>query len=167
MEPNIGLATLADVEELARLRWLLYTEDAEGDPEPYDAYAERFVAFAREALADDRWRAWIAEDLGQLVGALWRFTVPRVPQPGRGEPRPLAYVTNTYVEPAYRNGGLGTKLLDRAIEASRAEGFSLVMVWPSERSVPFYERAGFERGPDPLVLDLGGNWRHGADPSER
>ena len=164
MDPNIGLATLADVEELARLRWQLYTEVAEGDPEPYDAYVERFTTFAREALVDRRWRAWIAEDMGQLVGALWRFTVPRVPQPGRGEPRPLAYVTNVYVEPVYRNGGLGARLLDRAIEASRAEGFSLVMVWPSEGSATFYERAGFERPADPLVLDLGGPWRHGETP---
>jgi len=164
MDPNIGLATLADVEELARLRWLLYTEGAEPVAQPYGVFVERFAGFAREALTDERWRIWIAEDLGRLVGALWRFTVPRIPQPGRGEPRPLAYVTNVYVEPEYRNDGLGAKLLDRAIEASRAEGFSLAMAWPSEGSVSFYERAGFERGHDPLVLDLGGPWRHGTDP---
>ena len=125
---------------------------------------ERFADFAREALTDERWRAWIAQDVGRLVGALWRFTVPRVPQPGRGAPQPLAYVTNVYVEPEYRNDGLGARLLDRAIEASRIEGFSLVMVWPSDRSMTFYGRAGFERGPDPLVLDLGGPWRHGGTP---
>jgi predicted N-acetyltransferase YhbS len=68
------------------------------------------------------------------------------------------------VEPEYRNDGLGARLLDRAIEASRIEGFSLVMVWPSDRSMTFYGRAGFERGPDPLVLDLGGPWRHGGTP---
>jgi len=87
--------------------------------------------------------------------------VPRVPQPGRGEPQPLAYVTNVYVEPAYRNDGLGGRLLDLAIETSRTEGFSLVMLWPNDRSTSFYERAGFERGRDPLVLDLGGHWRVG------
>jgi GNAT superfamily N-acetyltransferase len=161
MEPTIDLATPADVGELARLRWQLYTEDAGPVGEQPDAYVERFSDFAREALADDRWRTWIAGDMGRLVGALWRFTVPRVPQPGRGEPQPIAYVTNVYVEPDYRNGGLGARLLDRAIETSRAEGFSLVMVWPSSRSMTFYGRAGFERGPDPLVLDLGGPWRHG------
>lgn len=164
MDPNIGIATLADVEELARLRWQLYTEDLPDEPEPYDAYVDRFVEFAREALIDDRWRAWIAEDLGRLVGALWRFSVPRVPQPGRGDPQPLAYVTNAYVEPAYRNRAVGARLLDRAIEASRAEGFSLVMVWPSDRSVSFYQRAGFERGAEPLTLDLAGGWRHGDRP---
>ena len=164
MGPTIALASLADVEELARLRWQLYTEDAEPVGEHPDAYVERFADFAREALTDERWRAWIAQDVGRLVGALWRFTVPRVPQPGRGAPQPLAYVTNVYVEPEYRNDGLGARLLDRAIEASRIEGFSLVMVWPSDRSMTFYGRAGFERGPDPLVLDLGGPWRHGGTP---
>lgn len=164
MDPNIGIATLADVEELARLRWQLYTEELTGEPELYDVFVERFAGFAREALTDDRWRAWIAEDLGRLVGALWRYSVPRVPQPGSGEPQPLAYVTNAYVEPEYRSEGLGARLLDRAIDASRSEDFSLIMVWPSDRSGSFYERAGFERGPMPLTLDLGGGWRHGDLP---
>ena len=34
------------------------------------------------------------------------------------------------------------------------------MVWPSDRSLPFYERRGFARLPDPLVLDLGGGWHY-------
>lgn len=161
MEPKIGLAALANVAELARLRWQLYTEVAGPVREQSDAYVDRFSDFARKALADERWRVWIAEDGGRLVGALWRFTVPRVPQPGRGEPQPIAYVTNVYVEPDHRDAGLGGRLLDRAIQASRAEGFSLAMVWPSDRSMTFYGRAGFERGGDPMVLDLGGAWRHG------
>jgi GNAT superfamily N-acetyltransferase len=162
MDPEIGPATLAHVDELARLRWQLYTESVEAVPEDRETYRGRFSAFAREALADDRWRAWVAGPPDSLVGALWRFTVPRVPQPGRGDAQPLAYITNVYVEPAVRNGGLGGRLLAHAIDASRAEGFSLAMVWPSDRSIPFYERAGFERLADPLVLDLGGPWRHGA-----
>ena len=44
------------------------------------------------------------------------------------------------------------------------------MVWPSNRSFPFYERGGFARLSDPLVLDLGGDWHYrgpaGADDAE-
>ena len=116
MDPNIGLATLADVDELARLRWLLYTQQRPTPTvSPTATTLTGSPAFAREALADLRWRAWIAEDMGQLVGALWRFTVPRVPQPGRGEPRRWPNATNVHVNPRNR--------LRRArSEAARARG---------------------------------------------
>ena len=157
--PIVRPATGDDIDELARLRWQLYTEDDPDVAESFADYRDRFARFAIPALADEGWRAWVAED-GGLVGALWRHRTPRIPQPGRGDPAPLAYVTNVYVEPAYRNTGLGARLLRIMVDASRAEGFSLAMVWPSDRSFPFYERGGFARLPDPLVLDLGGDWHY-------
>lgn len=149
-----------DVDELARLRWQLYAEDDPAVGESFADYRERFVRFATTALEDEDWRAWVAEEGGRIVGALWRHRTPRIPQPGRGDPAPLAYITNVYVEPAHRDAGVGARLLGIAVDASRAEGFSLAMVWPSDRSLPFYERRGFARLPDPLVLDLGGGWHY-------
>jgi GNAT superfamily N-acetyltransferase len=154
-EVRIRSATLDDVAALARLRWQLYTEDAPDAAESAEAYQRRFERFAREAMADPDWRVWVAEDdAGTVVGAMWRFRVPRIPQPDRGEPAPLGYLTNVYVEPAHRDGGLGSRMLGEVIDASRAEGFSLIVTWPSDRSNPFYERAGFARGDDPLTLVL-------------
>jgi hypothetical protein len=40
------------------------------------------------------------------------------------------------------------------IRWARAEDLELLMVWPSEASVDFYGRAGFERDPEALVLAL-------------
>jgi Acetyltransferase (GNAT) domain len=105
-EARIRLATADDVDELARLRWQLYAEDGPEMTGSFEEYRTRFLRFAREALAGDDWRAWVAMDGDRLVG------------------------------------------------------FSLAMVWPSDRSFPFYERAGFARPPDPLILDLGGDWHH-------
>lgn len=88
-----------DVDELARLRWQLYAEDDPAVGESFEDYRERFVRFATTALEDENWRAWVAEDGGRIVAALWRHRTPRIPQPGRGDPAPLAYITNVYVEP--------------------------------------------------------------------
>jgi GNAT superfamily N-acetyltransferase len=150
---RIRVATQADVGELSRLRWQLYTEEGAGAEESLEEYAHRFERFAGDALTDPDWRVWVAGGPSEaLVGAMWRFRVPRIPQPDRGEPAPLGYLTNVYVAPSHRDGGLGSRMLRGVIDASRAEGFSLIITWPSERSYPFYERAGFARHRDPLML---------------
>jgi GNAT superfamily N-acetyltransferase len=155
MTPAIRRATLDDVEELARLRFQLYTEYTPSIAEPFEAYRERFVAFAREALADtDRWHAWAADDEGRLIGAMWLQTVPRVPAPGRDDPRPIGYLTNAYVEPSLRGQGLGSALLAEVLAHCSTNGYELIVAWPAEDAFAFYERSGFMRPPDPIVRFL-------------
>ena len=152
-EPSIGFATIDDIPELARLRWELYAEQ-EGDlAETPDAYRERFTGFARSALASDEWRSWVARDGDRLVAAMWLLTVPRVPVPGT-RAGAIGYLTNVYVAPEHRNAGLGAQLLDRVRAWGEEQGFSLVIVWPTERSRSFYRRGGFDRPEEPLVLDI-------------
>ena len=84
---------------------------------------------------------------------MWLHTVPRVPVPGK-RAGPIGYLTNVYVEPSHRNAGLGAEMLDQITAWCRSEGFSTVIVWPTERSRSFYRRGGFGRPEEPLVLDV-------------
>ena len=152
-QPSIGFATVDDVPELARLRWELYAEQDGEPPEPFEDYGERFARFARSALESEDWRAWVAREDGPLVGAMWLKTVPRIPVPGR-RAGPIGYLTNVYVAPGHRNAGLGAQMLDRVKTWCRESGYSQVIVWPTERSRPFYGRGGFGRPDEPLVLDM-------------
>jgi GNAT superfamily N-acetyltransferase len=152
--PTIRAATAADIPELARLRWQLYTE-REAQDEPFEAYAQRFTAFARDAFDRDDWRAWCAEEDGGLVAAMWLQTVPRVPAPGHGDPRPNGYLTNMYVEPRYRSRGLGSRMLHELVIRCETDGFELVLAFPAPDAYAFYERNGFTRPPNPLVHRLG------------
>ena len=154
MTPTIRAARADDIPELARLRWQLYTEREVHD-EPVGTYVERFTAFAHDALARDDWRAWCAEAGDRLVSAMWLHTVPRIPAPGHGAPRPMAYLTNMYVEPEYRSHGLGSRMLDVFIEHCTTDGFELVLTFPADDAYGFYERNGFARPPDPMVHRLG------------
>lgn len=150
---SIETATVDDVPDLARLRWELYVEQ-DGEREPFDTYRRRFEEFARDALANDRWRAWVVRDGTDPVGAMWLQTVARVPVPGKVA-GPIGYLTNVYVVPEHRNGGLGGRMLDGITTWCRDQGYSLMIVWPTERSRPFYGRAGFDRLAEPFALEFG------------
>jgi GNAT superfamily N-acetyltransferase len=151
---RIRPAGAGDATALARLRHVLYSERGLAR-EPLDVYTRRFAGFVRDALASDAWRIRVAELDAKVVGAMWLQLVERVPRPGeeRGS-LPIGYLTNVFVEPELRDEGIGSRMLEEIITWARARGVEEIIVWPSEGSYPFYERAGFSRTPDPLVLNL-------------
>lgn len=159
MTARIRAATVDDADELARLRWDFRIEHGTPASVAFEAFVEEMRAFVSDVLSDGTaWRAWVAEDVGRLVGCTWIQIVERLPHPNlrRGE-RPIAYVTGMYVEPGLRDGGLGRALLDTAVAFARDLSASAAILWPSARSVPFYRRAGFGRDEAPLILSIEGD----------
>ena len=65
-----------------------------------------------------------------------------------------AYVSNVFVQPAFR-GGIGARLLEAALAWARSHGVDRVLLWPSARSVTLYERHGFTHRGDVMELALG------------
>ena len=53
-------------------------------------------------------------------------------------------MTNVYTKPAYRNQGIGTTLMQQTLAWAKSQDMALLIVSPSERSIPFYRRAGFK-----------------------
>lgn len=156
---QIRRATRRDVDELARLRWDSRIEQGTPASRTFDVFAEEFRAFASDVLAPGTpWRAWIAEDDGRLVGCVWLRFVEKIPHPSRARwERPIAYVTNVYVEPSLRDEGLGARLLDAATAYAREHEAAEAVVWPTPRSVSFYRRAGFGTDEAPLGMELSGD----------
>jgi GNAT superfamily N-acetyltransferase len=138
---SIRTATRSDVPVLAALR-RAWTEEGRGGID--DAgYEEAFAAwFERE---EHQRTTWLAEVDGVAVGMLNLLVFTRMPRPAAGPPPPSrwGYVANVYVEPGARDAGVGRRLLDAVLAHADAEGFARLVLSPSERSVPFYERAGF------------------------
>ncbi|MFI2201169.1 GNAT family N-acetyltransferase [Streptomyces sp. NPDC020192] len=103
-----------------------------------------------ERLAGGRWLAWVAEHAGVLHGHVFLQLVERVPEPYEDN-TPFGYVTNFYAAPDRRGRGLGARLLAALRAHAREQGLEVLIVWPSERSVPLYRRSGFE--PSAEVLE--------------
>jgi GNAT superfamily N-acetyltransferase len=145
-EAVIRRAEDADLPATARLR---RESTAEQDGDRADpSFEERFSAwYARESSCRIM---WLAEVDGRMAGAVNLAVFERMPRPGRAPSR-WGYLGNAFVLAAYRNQGIGRQLLDAALEYARENGFARVVLSPTERAIPFYERAGF--GPaDALML---------------
>jgi GNAT superfamily N-acetyltransferase len=146
------LATKNDLPQLADLRWRLQT----GDAEEYSAATrEAFVAdfVAAPDHLDRSLLHFVAENDNKIVGAMSIRKVRKVPAPDRLEAY-WGYLTNCYVRSDFRGKSVGSQLLDFVTQWAKDENLEFLVVWPSDRAYPFYERKGFRRQADPLVLKL-------------
>jgi GNAT superfamily N-acetyltransferase len=146
---EIRAASPGDAVALAELRWEFRAPRAE-QTETHEAFATRCGAWMRGELASDRWRAWVAADGDRIVGQIWLYLLPKIPNP-TAEPEHNAYISNLYVTPGAR-GGIGSRLLNAAIESAKSAHVDYVVLWPTERSRSLYMREGFTAGAAALTL---------------
>jgi GNAT superfamily N-acetyltransferase len=144
---NFRTATLGDLDNLAAARWAFRTDDATEPPiEPEQAFVRRYQALVRAALKSQRLVYWLAETAdGELAAHMAVFIVSGIPRPSRSRDQ-WGYLTDCYTRPAFRNRGIGQELLRHAAAWAQRQDLEMLLVWPSDRSVSFYARAGF--GPD-------------------
>ncbi len=90
-----------------------------------------------------------AERASAALGMVNLAVFERMPSPERADSR-WAYLANAYVRPEHRDRGVGAALVEAAVEAARDRGCARVVLSPSERSVPLYQRAGF--GPATMLM---------------
>jgi GNAT superfamily N-acetyltransferase len=145
---NVRVAGAADVAALAalRARWSAGMDADTG-------FEQRMAAW----LADEgnRRTTWLATVADEPVGMASMLEYRRMPRPGRPDSR-WGYVSNMFVREDVRNRGVGSALLETVIAAADERGYARLVLSPSARSVPFYERAGFvvpdERAGDHRLL---------------
>ena len=133
-----------------RFRWCHEEGGESGD---LAAFIPAFGAWWRE---HDRSRlGFLAEVEGEPVGIAWLGIIVRTPGPERFVRR-AGMLQSAYVRPESRGRGVGAALVAAVVEHARALGIDYVIVHPSERSYPLYERAGFARTSGVLELGLTG-----------
>ncbi|MGH3302477.1 MAG: GNAT family N-acetyltransferase [Streptosporangiaceae bacterium] len=128
----------ADVAALGALRreWTREWGGAGYDP----GFGQRFAAWFEQDGA--RRVTWLAAEGDRAVGMVNLAVFDRMPQPGR-VPSRWGYLANAFVLAAYRNRGVGGRLLDALLSYADEHGFARIVLNPSQRAIPFYERAGF------------------------
>jgi GNAT superfamily N-acetyltransferase len=150
---EIRIASAADAAMLAVLRYDFRTRNVPGD-EDRVTFVERCEEWMRERLGSDGlWRCWIAERDGIAVGNIWLNLIEKIPNPAP-ETECHAYITNFYVLEEMRGRGVGSRLLETALELCKERRVHAAILWPSERSRPLYERKGFAVRDDLLEFIL-------------
>jgi GNAT superfamily N-acetyltransferase len=141
----IRMAGPADALPLARLR-RAFIEERDGEV-PDEGFEARFAHWYDSESG--RRVTWVAATGAGPVGMMSLAVFERMPRPGRDAGR-WGYLGNALVLAAHRNQGTGTRLLTAVLRYADERGFARVVLSPSERSVPFYRRAGF--GPAGTLL---------------
>ena len=150
---RVRRALPVDADALAQLRYAFRLERRPAT-EGEEAFTRRCSNWMRPRLrGDSRWTAWLAERENRLIGQVWIQVIEKLPNPGP-ESELHAYLSNFFVLSRERNSGAGTHLLRAAVEHCRSVGVDSVFLWPTERSVALYRRAGFEPPSDLLVMEL-------------
>ena len=141
---QVRLACEADALMLARLRYEFRSEFHDLI-ETEESFVERCAAWMQEHLSpESHWKCWIAEWQQVPVGNVWAQLVEKIPNP-LAESEHYVYLTNFYVREEYRSKGVGSMLLSAALAWSRSKNAHTVILWPTERSKPFYSRNGFSQ----------------------
>ena len=143
---SIRVAGPADARALAALRAVWSGGD---EPE----FAARMAAWLTSE--GDRRTTWLVTKADEPVGMASMLEYRRMPRPGRPDSR-WGYVSNMFVREDARDNGIGTALLEAIIATAEERGYVRLVLSPSVRSVPFYERAAFvvpdERAGDHRLL---------------
>ena len=152
---SLRLATESDAPSLARMRFA-FRASFGPTTEDEAAFIERCTAWMRDALADGAaWRCWVAVADGDIIGHLWLQLIEKIPNP-IVELERHAYITNVFVLPDARSRGTGRRLIEAALAFCREQGVDSVLLWPSQRSRPLYERLGFAPPSDVLEQTVNG-----------
>ena len=137
--PVIRIAGHADGPAIAALRRTWTAED-HGDVAD-EGFEARFLDwYERES---GRRICWLGEVSGEPVGMMNLAIFERMPRPGHDDAGTWGYLANAFVLAPYRNRGVGARLLAALLAHADDHGYLRVVLRPSERAIPFYQRAGF------------------------
>lgn len=143
----IRLANNNDYNEIAELRWLHAEEDdyiyGEKHTKNIDkkSYIKEVVNFLNE---NNHYKIFVAEEDKKIISSMFIYIVPKIPTPNCNS-KSIAYLTKVFTREEYRNKSIGTKVLNYIKEFLLKEKCELMIVWPSDNSIKWYEKNGFSK----------------------
>ena len=135
-------ASTHDAEVINAFRQAMFLDMGERPGPELDNVGARYLPWLRERLTNGRFRAWLAEWDGEPVASTGLWFKDVQPSP-RNPLTQVAYIINVYTKPEHRGRGVARLLVQAAVDASKAAGFSVVELHASDAGRPLYASMGF------------------------
>jgi GNAT superfamily N-acetyltransferase len=141
---SIRIATLDDVDELVRLRQVMFDEmdHPAGDP----AWREACAEFLRETMIAGTTVSLVAGDGDRLVSCGTGVTFRRVPGPANPSGR-YGYIQSVVTERPWRGQGLARAVVAGLLDWYRQRGIHRVDLHATGDGEPIYRSLGFTLEP--------------------
>ena len=147
MEQNFStvyrLANQEDALNLAVLLWEHNEELSEID----NVLKDKYIAECREDIKNRLGKelyCYIAEINGSIISHIFLLITKKLPKIGRPNAS-YARISTVRTVPKYRNQGIGSMLMDYVKKFCAEKNVEeLVVFGPTEKSIGFYEKAGFK-----------------------
>lgn len=142
---TIRQATESDFDGLFELKLLCKEDEFRLSPNlrPPSETQEHYARYLRQHLVGENSVAFVAEDSGRLMAMVQAriyqaIAVMNVAQTG--------YISNLYVLEAWRRRGIGSELVERAVEWLRGRGVPVVSLEihvANRAAIELYRKSGF------------------------
>ena len=146
------LADAGDTLKLSALLWEQITEFDQQDATLKDGYINDCHNHIRDRLGKDLF-CFIAEGNGLIVSHIFILLTPKLPKLGRPNAS-YARLSSVRTIPEYRNKGIGGTLMNHVIKFCKEKNSEEIIVWPSEESTGYYERAGFNNENEIMEIEF-------------
>ncbi|HZX68216.1 MAG TPA: GNAT family N-acetyltransferase [Candidatus Elarobacter sp.] len=142
MSYAIRRATPDDAALLAEHRARVWREVGDWDEEPMARQIPIWTAWFHDAVADGRYRSWIAEEHGAAIASGSLLVYSAIPRPGSASDQE-GRVQSVYVAPDARRRGIALALMRAIIADARATPLIRLVLHPSDEARPLYAALGF------------------------
>jgi len=148
-------ATLADIDELARLRIAFLKEVQSPESRLVDDYELTGIlkTYFQNSLETEEFVAWLAIVDGEVVATsglcFFKITPGFTLLDGK-----IAYILNIYTLHEWRKKGIGKAIFDHILQEAKNRGYKRMILHASEDGRPIYEKFGFIQTNDEMVLSI-------------
>jgi len=145
------LATLDDVPKLIELR-KKQLHDEELSSNTLDISTE-LTSYFSTSISNESFIAWVMVENDEIIATsgVCFYTLPPTFSNPSGK---VAYITNMYTKPVFRNRGIASELLQEVINEAKNNDCKVIRLHASEYGKSIYLKAGFTESSGYMALRI-------------
>ncbi|MBN1977990.1 MAG: GNAT family N-acetyltransferase [Anaerolineae bacterium] len=154
-EIAICQATVADVDDLVRLRRVMCEGMGWDDPVKLEAMEQAASAYFLQAIPAGDFCGWLAvTPAGEAVSTGGVIVDRHIPTPANPSGK-VGYILNIATVPSHRRQGIARRVLQTILAWLDKQGVQRATLHTSDEGRPLYESLGFEPVPNEMRLEIG------------